>query len=924
MIRIHYRNYKMLEESQMKKTVSILLSLILMLSMMFGNCSYDSIQAATDTTITRAEWIHSLVTTFEMEVDETNIPDNYFNDIDESTQYYEDIMKAVAFGVVDIEAGKAFEPTKAVTREFAAHTLNFCLGFQLKDDNTYSFSDSASCEYAVDAQVAVNRGWFSLSSGKFMPNNQITSAESTKMINDAVTVKNQNNVSENYNSTWNVSSGVKEIPYYTDVTIEGNQVKIIDSPQTISRGDTFVVYQGEIAVPFKAVNVGKSGNVTTITTEDVDNYGDAFDEVDAEGVIESDELTFEALDGTDLEIEIKDDTEGISRARATKKIKDAKFSKSFKLSGNLSSSIKGTFSNIKVKYNVSTGSGETFVQVEGDLSMTGSITATAGTSVNILKVGIPGVGGVTLSADLKAEGKLNSTITSHVVAGLSYSKSGGFRTIRSFKENGGSNTSTEATATMGATLKCGITDMKVISGYVYGKAGVKAQIVDTSWETGQPRNCKTFLAYMYASYGAEASCKFVNYKYSKNVDVYNLSNSPMRVYHHYEDGRQVAQCTRGMTFEYFTKYYSAYWGSGWSGCDSSYGLDGEGKPYAVYEYEIKTDSSKNQYAVLTKYRGNMRNLAVPETLDGYKVTKIGNDAFGKNNYLQILSIPDCITEIGTGVFIGCSNLSDVTLSKGLTKMGGYAFGDCDSLTSIEIPKSLKETTTAYYPEYLYDYHYGVFIASDNLKNVTFERGATEVAKGLFANNNSLENITIPDTVVKIGDNAFENCTNLKNVSLGKSVTKIGGNAFRNVKGITSIHIPDTVTEIGTGAFIGCSNLSDVTLSKGLTKMGGYAFGDCDSLTSIEIPKSLKETTTAYYPEYLYDYHYGVFIASDNLKNVTFERGATEVAKGLFANNNSLENITIPDTVVKIGDNAFESCASLKTINLSKKIRNYRK
>ena len=81
-------------------------------------------------------------------------------------------------------------------------------------------------------------------------------------------------------------------------------------------------------------------------------------------------------------------------------------------------------------------------------------------------------------------------------------------------------------------------------------------------------------------------------------------------------------------------------------------------------------------------------------------------------------------------------------------------------------------------------------------------------------------------------------------------------------------------------------------------MGGYAFGDCDSLTSIEIPKSLKETTSQYYMNYIYDYHYGVFIASDNLKNVTFEEGTTTIANGLFAHNTSLENITIPDKLQK--------------------------
>ena len=907
------------------KLISVFMSVVMLAMLFVGtDISVFNVKAATNTNFTRAEWIHDLVTTFEMEVGENQMPDNYFTDVSSTDTYYEDIMKAVSFGVIDIEAGKEFKPNDDATREFVASTLNFCLGCELQN-NTYTFTDSNDCNYPEDDQVAVNRGWFLLSNGKFMPNEKVTGSESQLILSDAKKEIDKQDVSQDYDSKWDINSNVKEVPYGTDVQIDENVVTIKGLNIEINKGDVFVVYQGEIATPFKANDVQKEGNVTTINTEDVTDYSEAFKNVDAEGVIESDELTFEALDGTKLEIE--NDTEEIEKSKTikrnvratTKKLKDAKFSKTFKISGNLSSAINGTFSNIKIKYNISTSSGETFVQIEGDLNMTGSIAATAGMSVPIMQVGVPGVGGVTLSADIKAEGKLNSTIATHVVTGISYSKSTGFRTIKSFKENGGSNTSTEASASMGASLKCGITDLKVITGYVYAKAGVKAQIVNTVWESGQPRNCRTFLAYMYASYGAEASCKFVAKKYQKEENIYTLSNSPMRVYHHYEDNMQVSECTRGQTFSYFTKYYSSYWGTGWSGCDSSYGLDDEGKPYAVYEYKVEQDSSKNDYATIVKYSGNMRNLTIPETLDGYTVKKIANNVFEGNKYICTLTIPDTIVEIGAGAFLKCSDLSNVTLSKGLTKMGGYAFGDCDSLTSIEIPKSLKETTSQYYMNYIYDYHYGVFIASDNLKNVTFEEGTTTIANGLFAHNTSLENITIPDTVTEIGNNAFENCTNLKTIKLSSSLTKIGSDAFQYVKGLTTVKIPDTVVEIGAGAFLGCSNLSNVTLSKGLTEMGGYAFGDCDSLTSIEIPKSLKETTSQYYMNYIYDYHYGVFIASDNLKNVTFEEGTTTIANGLFAHNTSLENITIPDTVTEIRDNAFENCTSLKTIKLSQKL-----
>lgn len=72
-------------------------------------------------TVTRAEWISQLVEAFSMTVeDDSNMPDNYFSDITETDSYYRNILLAVEFGVIDLEAGEAFEPNEPTTREFAA------------------------------------------------------------------------------------------------------------------------------------------------------------------------------------------------------------------------------------------------------------------------------------------------------------------------------------------------------------------------------------------------------------------------------------------------------------------------------------------------------------------------------------------------------------------------------------------------------------------------------------------------------------------------------------------------------------------------------------------------------------------------------------------------------------------------------------
>lgn len=108
-------------------------------------------------TVTRAEWISQLVEAFSMTVeDDSAIPDNYFSDITETDSYYRDILLAVEFGVIDLEAGEAFEPSESATREFAARTLNSCLQFQLDEGAEYTYSEADSVTYPNDIQIAMS------------------------------------------------------------------------------------------------------------------------------------------------------------------------------------------------------------------------------------------------------------------------------------------------------------------------------------------------------------------------------------------------------------------------------------------------------------------------------------------------------------------------------------------------------------------------------------------------------------------------------------------------------------------------------------------------------------------------------------------------------------------------------------------------
>ncbi len=185
-------------------------------------------------TLTRAEWMHDLSLAFSME-DESGYLENYYNDLDATHKYYEDILLNNKYGTIDLEAGSNFYPDNEVTREFAVHTINSLLGYQKQSD--YVFSDVSLCNYPDDAQVAVELGWLELNAQNFSPDSYLNSLEAKTMIEFALNVNAESIVDENYDSNWDVASDVIEIPNGTQVTTADNIITIYDSPKTIKSGD---------------------------------------------------------------------------------------------------------------------------------------------------------------------------------------------------------------------------------------------------------------------------------------------------------------------------------------------------------------------------------------------------------------------------------------------------------------------------------------------------------------------------------------------------------------------------------------------------------------------------------------------------------------------------------------------------------------
>ena len=185
----------------------------------------------------------------------------------------------------------------------------------------------------------------------------------------------------------------------------------------------------------------------------------------------------------------------------------------------------------------------------------------------------------------------------------------------------------------------------------------------------------------------------------------------------------------------------------------------ETQTYGDYNYTVNYDNTVS----ITLYVGSGTEAVIPSTIDGKKVTSIGNRAFYGCTGLTSVNIPNSVTSIGDWAFSNCTALTSISIPNGVTSIGDIAFFDCTALTSINV--DINNST--------YSSENGVLFNKNKAKILTYPAGK----KGAY---------TIPNSVISIGDGAFYYC-----------------------KGLTSITIPNSVTYIHYDAFSGCSALEDV-------------------------------------------------------------------------------------------------------------------
>jgi len=250
---------------------------------------------------------------------------------------------------------------------------------------------------------------------------------------------------------------------------------------------------------------------------------------------------------------------------------------------------------------------------------------------------------------------------------------------------------------------------------------------------------------------------------------------------------------RNVVVSYKGKYYELE--AGYSGrAPRIYNVKERTTLYSYYAYSDKT-AKIYQYDAKTV----PTTLTVPEVIDGYTVTGIGDSAFSGKGFEKVL-LPDTITEIGEFAFSGCTSLKSINIPAKVSSIGEGAFSGCDKLTGLTVgtgslnfvvkdgvlySKDMKTLVSCHAKETLVIPASVTTIAgyaiynNGNLVSISGGAGLKELGEGAIAINGALKWIDLSDAgTVDFGPYAFAQNYALRYVKMPKSVSTIGYNAFQ--------------------------------------------------------------------------------------------------------------------------------------------------
>lgn len=368
-------------------------------------------------------------------------------------------------------------------------------------------------------------------------------------------------------------------------------------------------------------------------------------------------------------------------------------------------------------------------------------------------------------------------------------------------------------------------------------------------------------------------------------------------------------------------------------------------PIQTYAAEIDgwKYSVNNGVATITYYNGTSKDVVIPSTLNGVKVTKIGKNAFFMSKFIEnvtilgnIKTIEECafqqctsiksivmqegVETIEDNAFLGCINLESVKLADSITTIGTNAFSGC-SFAEISLPKNLKLISNR------------SFQCNKELASVEIPNGVKSIGDYAFNECYNLTTLIIPDSVESIGTFAFAD-TKIEELNLS-GVKLIKNRAFSAMYALKEIKIPEYWTSIQNWEFGWCRSIEQIYIPDTIKTIGNAAFEQCDNLTTVFIPSSVEFIGTNVFNgspnayiivdenNQYYSSEDGVLYNKDKTKllaypsakgNITVDEGVITIAKNAFKGT-LLDSLKLPKTLKTIEERVFYGCEELNIVEM---------
>ena len=252
---------------------------------------------------------------------------------------------------------------------------------------------------------------------------------------------------------------------------------------------------------------------------------------------------------------------------------------------------------------------------------------------------------------------------------------------------------------------------------------------------------------------------------------------------------------------------------------------------------------------------NSKKIIIPASVQGYKVTSIGSQAFYDCGIESVI-LPGAVTTIGSYAFAYCKSLANISGINDVEYIGASAFRDTPWLASL--PEGVN-----YIGKVLLTYK-GTMPANTTIK---VEEGCTQIAYSAFDHQKGLVGIVIPSSVKYISSSSIIYCESLRTIIVDsnnpiydsrddcnaiikteeeeliigcvgtiipRTIKSIGFQAFYANYDLLEINIPDNIDSIAQWAYTSVITAEKITIGKGLRVLGHRCFGRSSGKKSIMV------------------------------------------------------------------------------------------